>query len=63
MIDKANYRALMIREDCRTEIEKAMRVFEKINGHRPTYSMFLTRLAHQYIFEQAEQAAQAEQNK
>ena len=51
MNDKANYRAMMLREDARTEVEKAMRLFEKIEGFRPTYSMFLTRLAHQYVFD------------
>lgn len=46
----AQYRALMLREDSRTELEKAMDMFEVIKGFRPTYSHFITILAHHYIF-------------
>ena len=52
----AQYRALMLREESRTELEKAMDVYEKLHGFRPTYSTFITLLAHQYIFENVEQA-------
>jgi hypothetical protein len=52
----AQYRALMLREESRTELEKAMDVYEKLHGFRPTYSTFITLLAHQYIFENVEKA-------
>ena len=52
----AQYRALMLREESRTELEKAMDVYEKLHGFRPTYSTFITLLAHQYIFENLEKA-------
>jgi hypothetical protein len=52
----AQYRALMLREESRTELEKAMDVYEKLHEFRPTYSTFITLLAHQYIFENVEQA-------
>lgn len=52
----AQYRALMIREESRTELEKAMDVYEKLHGFRPTYSTFITILAHHYIFTSAGEA-------
>lgn len=52
----AQYRALMLREESRTELEKAMDVYEKLHGFRPTYSTFITLLAHHYTFENAESA-------
>lgn len=52
----AQYRALMLREESRTELEKAMDVYEKLHGFRPTYSTFITLLTHQYIFENVEKA-------
>jgi hypothetical protein len=53
----AQYRALMLREESRAELEKAMDMFESIKGFRPTYSTFITLLAHQYIFENVEKAS------
>lgn len=47
----AQYRALMLREESRTELEKAMDTYEAIHGFRPTYSTFITLLAHQFIFD------------
>lgn len=52
----AQYRALMLREESRMELEKAMDMFEKIKGYRPTYSTFITILAHHYVFNSAEEA-------
>ena len=52
----AQYRALMLREESRTELEKAIDVYEKLHGFRPTYSTFITLLAHQYTFDNAEKA-------
>jgi hypothetical protein len=49
----AQYRALMLREESRGELEKAMDMFETIKGFRPTYSYFITILAHHYIFTSA----------
>ena len=52
----AQYRALMLREESRAELEKAMDMFEVIKGFRPTYSYFITILAHHYIFTSAKDA-------
>jgi hypothetical protein len=45
---KANYRALMLREDAREVLDRALWKFEKENGYRPTYSTFVRLLLREY---------------
>jgi hypothetical protein len=56
---KVQYRALMLREDARVELEKAMFMFSKINGYKPTYSSFVTRLVHEYMIKNAQKAEES----
>ena len=45
---KANYRALMLREDTREVLDRALWLFEKEHGYRPTYSTFVRLLLREY---------------
>ncbi len=47
--ERPNYRALMLREDARTKLDAALWEFEKRNGYRPTYSVFITQLSEGYL--------------
>lgn len=47
--ERPNYRALMLREEARKKLDKALWEFEKRNGYRPTYSVFITQLSEGYL--------------
>jgi hypothetical protein len=47
--ERPNYRALMLREEARRKLDKALWEFEQRNGYRPTYSVFITLLSETYL--------------
>lgn len=47
--ERTQYRALMLREDARRELDKALWVFEEANGYRLTYSAFIKLLVNGYM--------------